>query len=392
MLDKSFYTKLLLYILLFANFFDMFSQFPVMSPYVAFIGGPALLLGIVVGTYSFANMFGNLVVGQWLGKAGTNLKWTITGALFLTGSFLFLYSVTDSLYLLFVIRLLHGFMSGFIVPSIYTYLSTMTESNNQGKEFARSGGFIGLAAIIGPAFGGIMQSKYSVDIVFSSVSILLISLGICSALLLKSKKIEVSENDAQRNVYPTLLSNRRLRPSLIGGFSLLLTLGILTYSLPLKVIALGYDAKLSGMLMSTFGIVAVLVFILPINRIFDRYSPILLMSMGQVLITLVLFFIHFTSNITVLYVAMGIFGLGYALIFPSSNKWIMMSTNEVERGAAFSLYYACFSIGVVAGSFFASLFTESFGAYSVAIIVLVSSVFYSYVTIGRTDANIKNII
>lgn len=37
--------------------------------------------------------------------------------------------------------------------------------------------------------------------------------------------------------------------------------GVIAYLLPLKVQSLGYDSRLSGTLMSTFGIIAVLVFL-----------------------------------------------------------------------------------------------------------------------------------
>lgn len=46
--------------------------------------------------------------------------------------------------------------------------------------------------------------------------------------------------------------------------------GVIAYLLPLKVQSLGFDSRLSGTLMSAFGIIAVLVFILPSNRILTK--------------------------------------------------------------------------------------------------------------------------
>ena len=55
----------------------------------------------------------------------------------------------------------------------------------------------------------------------------------------------------------------------LGAFFLMFSQGVLAYMLPLKVMELGHDTQTSGLLLSTFGIVAILVFVLPINNVFD---------------------------------------------------------------------------------------------------------------------------
>ncbi len=49
---------------------------------------------------------------------------------------------------------------------------------------------------------------------------------------------------------------------------------------------------------------------------------------------------------------MVLYGIGFALIFPSINALIAQHTNERDRGKAFGLFYAFFSLGVVFGSIF----------------------------------------
>ncbi|MGL4818392.1 MAG: MFS transporter, partial [Bacilli bacterium] len=123
--SKNKLIRTLLYVLLFLNFFDMFSQFPVMSPFVQTFAGPAILGGIVVGAYSFANMFGNLTVGRLLADRNISIIHILVLALITTGTFVTLYAFVDNVYALFVVRFIHGFASGFVVPSIYTYLADL---------------------------------------------------------------------------------------------------------------------------------------------------------------------------------------------------------------------------------------------------------------------------
>src|SRR5690606_30404690 len=65
-----------------------------------------------------------------------------------------------------------------------------------------------------------------------------------------------------------------------GAFFLMFSQGVLALVLPLKVELLGFDSKMSGMLLSTFGVVAILIFLLPINRVFDRVRPMVTLAFG----------------------------------------------------------------------------------------------------------------
>lgn len=61
-------------------------------------------------------------------------------------------------------------------------------------------------------------------------------------------------------------------------------------------------------------------------------------------------FISAGSAISQLYVAMAIYGIGFAFLFPSLNTMLIDSTEETYRGKAYGYFYAFFSIGVVLGS------------------------------------------
>lgn len=126
--------------------------------------------------------------------------------------------------------------------------------------------------------------------------------------------------------------------------------GAIAYLLPLKVQELGFDSRLSGTLMSTFGIVAVLVFLLPTNRIFDRVKPIKTLALGISLMGLSQLLISQADSNTLLYIAMACYGFGFAFLFPSLNSLLIDSTTVEVRGKAYGYFYAFFSLGVVAGS------------------------------------------
>lgn len=123
--------------------------------------------------------------------------------------------------------------------------------------------------------------------------------------------------------------------------------GVLAYMLPLKVAELGSDTKTSGMLLSTFGIIAVLIFISPTNRLFDQIKPIRLLVFGMSLMGVSLLLISMGESLSVLYLFMALYGTGFAFLFPSINTLLIESTTDQNRGKAYGYFYAFFPLALL---------------------------------------------
>lgn len=109
-------------------------------------------------------------------------------------------------------------------------------------------------------------------------------------------------------------------------------------------------SKVTGTLLSTFGIVAVLVFLLPTNRIFDKIAPVYTLAFGISLMGLSQILLSLSVEIVYLYSALACYGNGFGFLFPSINSLLIDSTSEENRGKAYGYFYALFSFGVVVGS------------------------------------------
>ena len=126
--------------------------------------------------------------------------------------------------------------------------------------------------------------------------------------------------------------------------------GALAYLLPLHVESLGYSSRLSGTLLSMFGIVAVLIFVLPTNRLFDKLQPVYSLIIGLTCIGCSQILISQLTTSTTLYGALALYGVGFAFLFPAINTLLVQSTTPAIRGKAYGYFYAFFSLGVVVGS------------------------------------------
>lgn len=337
------------YLIVFFSFFDLFTQLPIMSPFAESLGATPFLTGLAVGMYSFSNTIGNVISGFLTDKKGP-FRILLTGLL-LTGISLFLYRFAGGAWSLLAIRFLHGLLAGLIVPAAFTYLANSASEDKKGKGAAISGAFVGMAAIIGPAFSGIVASKTSEITVLTITAISMFLLGVLALFLLRNNVKTNSEAEQKESItIYAFFQNANIVKAFIGAFLLMFSQGALAYMLPLKVIGLGYDTQTSGLLLSTFGIVAILVFLLPTNIVFDRIKPMFTLAFGMTVMGLSLLLLSQMVSLPSLYICMALYGIGFAFLFPSINSLLVHAVEPAHRGKAYGYFYAFFSLGVVAGS------------------------------------------
>ena len=335
----------LIYIIIFFTFIDLFTQLPVMSTFATSIGATTMLAGFIVGVYSFTNIFGNILSGVLTDRYGAFIVLCIS--LLTTSISLNLYNAITSVEGLFIVRCIHGFFGGLIVPAAFTYLANQTKNDRHGSQNAFTGSFVGIAAIVGPAYSGIMASKTSVPFVFMTVAIFGFLLFLITILLFKKQQAQASTKELQSDKF---IFNRGVIQSFAGAFLLMFSQGALAYLLPLRVEALGYSSRLSGTLLNMFGIVAVALFLLPTNKLFDRISPFISFSIGLGSMGVSQILIGQANTAALLYACLALYGVGFAFLFPAINLLLIQATTPKTRGKAYGYFYAFFSIGVIVGS------------------------------------------
>ncbi|MCJ7840138.1 MFS transporter [Lederbergia sp. NSJ-179] len=367
------------YFIVFLSFFDLFTQLPIMTPFATSLGASSLLTGLAVGMYSFSNTIGNVASGFMTDKKGPFAL--LVSGLLLTGVMLLGYSLAFNAWILLVIRFLHGFTGGLIVPAAFTYLANSTAREKKGKGAALSGAFVGLAAVIGPAFSGIVSNKTSEVTVLSITAIFMFLLGLLALLFLRTKTIIPKEKTKKEAISVRIFfQNPLIMKTFLGALFLMFSQGVVAYMLPLKVLELGGNTQTSGLLMSTFGFVAILVFVLPTNNLFDQLKPLNTAVFGLSLMGISMFLIGLAPSILSLYLIMGGYGIGFAFLFPSLNSLLIEATDESYRGKAYGYFYAFFSIGVVIGSGVTGLlaFSANGGFLFTGILLLLGALYLFY--------------
>ena len=369
-----------LYIIIVICFLDLFIQLPIITPFAISLGASEYTAGIIVAVYSLFNMVGNVFGGYFSDKMGR--KNMLVFGMALQVVIILTYTIVPSVSLLLLIRVVHGFSSGLLTPAAFSLVADISKKATIGRSMALTGVSIGTAAVAGPALGGIISSQAGYQMVYLVLACIFIF-----GLLLLLLTVKESTTEETREIhYSTNYWEIIKRPSLIvayvSAFTLMISNGSLAFGLPLKTAALGLSDQSTGVMLSVFGITAIIVFATPLNRIYSRYSPVVLVSTGIFIVGISMVLLHFIPSTALVYMTMVIYGAGFSLIFPSMNKIIGQNTEMHERGKANGIFYSYFSVGSVAGSFlsgiFATYFETPFLFIGITIILLLSIIFIAH--------------
>ncbi|PYZ95233.1 MFS transporter [Salipaludibacillus keqinensis] len=374
-----------LYIIIVVAFLDTFIQLPIITPYAQELGASHILTGGIIAVYSLSNMIGNVLGGHWIDRFGR--KKILLTAMILVAVILCFYPLAQSGGQLFVVRLIHGLAGGALIPAAFAYIGDSTGKEGRGKTMAYTGACIGTAAIIGPALGGVIASVSSIDYVFILVSSLFIITSILIVKYVKESYSAPELGSMSLSHFIPLLKQPLLIQACLSAFALMVSNGTLAFALPLKVEVMGLTSSTTGLLLSIFGIVALIVFLTPINKLFDRFQPMMLIITGIALIGASLIALSIFHSVTIVTFAMIVYGLGFAFIFPSMNRIVADVSTKIDRGKAYGIFYACFSLGVVAGSFISGTVAEIWGLpflVSSLIVLIIGGILFFMAKTGHT--------
>ena len=375
-----------MYFIIIVAFLDTFIQLPIITPYSLELGATYVMTGAIVAVYSITNMIGNILGGHWIDEFGRK-KMLLVGMVSVC-IILFFYPLAQNGIQLFIARFVHGLAGGVLIPAAFAYVGDLSSTEKRGKSMAFTGASIGIAAIVGPAVGGVLAARASIETVFTLVAFLFMISSILIIFFLKESFVTTERGKFNFKAFGPIIKHPLILLASLAAFALMVSNGTLAFALPLNVEAMGLATETTGMLLSTFGIVALIVFLTPINRVYDAFSAIRLIAIGLFCIGIGMVMLGIYVNVYVNFIAMVIYGFGFAFIFPSMNKVIADASSKVDRGKAYGVFYAFFSFGVVIGSFASGWFAGILGLPFImcALVMFISVAIITIIQKKRTSS------
>ena len=338
---------------------------PVMPLFVTDMGASGIWLGLIGGGYHVSRAVLMPFIGRWSDRTGRKL--ILGTGLFLYAGISLLYIFADNLPGLLVVRLLHGFVNGMIIPIARAWVGDITPIGEEGRwqGYFNAAFFSGSA--VGPILGGLLMDVFNTDIAFATM-------GGFNLVAFLAVTIFLREQQKPTNVQKPSASFRVLGGNpLFWGLFLQRTgleLCYATFVFFLPVFAndqLGLSASVIGILL---GVTLMLTSCLQLvtGRLADRYDQRKLIIIGSIISFTIVCFISHSPNVTVFALLIIVRSLGSAISLPSSSAITVLLGRRFGMGSVISLLGLATSIGMGLGPIIAGLIYDYLGG--------ISSVFY----------------
>jgi len=319
--------------------------------------GPAML-GLVVGAYSITNLPANVLGGWMIDRLGRKPVLLVGLALAAVAVALYPLAVTSGQ--LLTARFGHGLAGGILVPAVFTVTGDRSRVGATGRAMGRLGAAIGAAAVVAPAGAGIVRQALGTSAVFLLVAGLLVLAVVVAAVGVREPRPLSTDRRAppvQRApaVGQTVAGGMReliatpgLRWMLVTVVAMTAAVGVLAGFLPVSVEGLGASPSLTGALFTVYALVAAGLMLSPASGVVDRGGAVRPITFGLAALAAAMALLAVPS-LALAPVATALFGVGYGLIFPAVSAAVSLAATPANRGRAFGLYNAAFSVGLAAG-------------------------------------------
>lgn len=336
-----------------ASSFFFFASFNMIIPelpgYLASLGGEEYK-GLIISLFALTALVARPFSGTMADKFGRVPVMVIGSAVCLAMGVL--YPLFSSVWGFLLLRLIHGFSTGFTPTGQAAYLSDVIPVARRGEAMGLLGtaGTIGMAS--GPAMGGLIANHYSMDVVFyCSSATALASLAVLAGVkeTLKTRaKFSASLFRIERK---DLFERRVLLPCVV------IVLAVYAYGTMLTLIPDFGDKvgiRNTGLLFTYFTVSSLLVRLLA-GRASDRYGrrKVLIVSVGLMVISM--FMISQGQTSRDLIIGISLYGLAHGMTSPTLLAWATDLSDPAHKGRGLSSLYIFMELGIGVGAFVSGL-------------------------------------
>jgi MFS transporter, DHA1 family, multidrug resistance protein len=328
---------------------------PIISIYANDLGATALWVGLVYGGYSLSRVFVMPLIGRMTDKHGRRLF--VGGGLLLSALISVLYVFADNMPMLFAVRLLHGAVSGAIVPPARAWIAELSPPGHEGRwqGYFNTAFFSGAGA--GPLIGGLLSDYFSMDVAFMAMG----GLNLLGFLLVTTFLRESSERkikDRPRVSFRAIGRSRLFQGLFVQRMSKELSIACFIAFMPLYVSTkLDLSLTLIGALLAGNLFISSWLQILT-GRVADRFDRRKMVIFGSFTSFTMMLLIPFAANLWQLIGLFFIRALGTSISMPGSAALYVGIGKKQGMGSTIALMGMATSIGLAVGPLLSGVVAE----------------------------------
>ncbi len=373
-----------IYIVLLTVFIDLLGFgiiIPLLPFYAEHFGATPVVIGVLTASYSFMQF---LFVPFW-GRLSDKIGRRPIILISVFGSFIsyFIFGLAGSLAVLFISRILAGFM-GANISTANAYIADSTPFDQRAKYMGMIGAAFGVGFMLGPFIGGLMSRISYGAPGFLASGLSLINVVLAYFMLPESLK-EKSKNVRKLSfMNVTAIREAFKRPAIASlvmvFFFYTIAFSTLYVAFPLFTEAVyKYGAEANGYLFAYIGLIGIIIQGGATGKLVKRFGERNLMLAGVVMLFGGLSFVPLTHALFPLMVLMTFLAIGSALVTPSLTSLISKFAGEGQHGSVLGVSSSFTSLARVLGPFWGGFIISAAGLswpfYTGSLMLLVALVF-----------------
>jgi MFS family permease len=261
----------------------------------------------------------------------------------------FFYPLVTTVYPFLLLRLVHGFSTGFKPTGTAAYIADIVPIFKRGEAMGYHGLIGSLGMAFGPAMGSFIAQTFNINVLFHTSSVFAL---LSIAILLNMKEtlpLEKKEKMSWQalNVTKNDMFDPKILPVAIVIFFTAFSFGGIATLSPDLSKSIGLENKGFYFLVYT---VASLVVRIVAGRWSDKNGRVKVLQIGSGFIAVGLVFTAFATNLPIFVVAAFLYGIGMGILSPISQAWTIDLADDNNRGRAVATMYISLEIGIGLGA------------------------------------------
>lgn len=326
-------------------FFASFNMIiPELPNYITQLGG-AEYKGLIISLFTLTAGLSRPFSGQLADKMGRIPVMLIGGAVCILCGFL--YPVTGTVAAFLLLRLVHGFSTGFTPTGTAAYVADIIPMKRRGEATGLLGlaGSLGMAA--GPAMGAAIANKFSLDAMFYSSSV-----AAFLSVAVVARMHETLDNPNRFRMGLLKISRSEIFEPRVVDPSIFMMLTVVSFGIILTIVPdfsehLGIQNK--GLFFTSFTLSSLAIRFLA-GRASDKFGRIRVLKISSALLVVAMALIGWSTTATGLLVAAAVFGVAVGMNSPTVFAWTIDLSHPEHRGRAMATMYIALEAGIGIGA------------------------------------------
>ncbi|MBT2569986.1 MFS transporter [Planococcus sp. ISL-110] len=333
---------------------------PILPSYLVSINQSGMAAGLMIAIFAAAQFIFSPIAGKWADQYGRR-KMIILGLLGLTIS-MFVFYASDSIWILYLSRVIGGVGAAMLIPAIFAYIADITTFDQRAKGTSLVSAAMSLGIVVGPGIGGVL-ADYGLKLPFLVSA--LVSLGAVLFSVIWLKEHDVTDADPalaakltdEESMFTKIGRSTKMPYFIPLIITLVMSFGLLAYE---SVVGLYLDnqfdstAKDIAFMITATGVVSVIVQLFIVDRIVRRYGEVAILISFLGVAAFGFLMSLFAGSYAMFFAVSLVIFLATSILRPVLNTLISkMADGEV--GFAMGMNNAYMSIGNVIGPLLAGV-------------------------------------